>query len=133
MTFIFRNRTIFWDISKWNRGQKKWDGGSIWKYLWKYVWVKKCVKMRKMLFKNENCYLKTQIKHLYARIFTNIFKQQFSFFKYMYQTDHKCYIFKYIWCECSKKNNVLKKMEGRNAMYVNISLIYLLILSGVRV
>ena len=22
MTFIFRNRTIFWDISKWNRGQK---------------------------------------------------------------------------------------------------------------
>ena len=27
--FIFRNRTIFWDISKWNRGQKKWDGGSI--------------------------------------------------------------------------------------------------------
>ena len=29
MTFIFRNRTIFWDISKWNRGQKKWDGGSM--------------------------------------------------------------------------------------------------------
>ena len=29
MTFIFRNRTIFWDILKWNRGQKKWDGGSI--------------------------------------------------------------------------------------------------------
>ena len=28
MTFIFRNRTIFWDISKWNRGQTKWDGGS---------------------------------------------------------------------------------------------------------
>ena len=28
MTFIFRNRTMFWDISKWNRGQKKWDGGS---------------------------------------------------------------------------------------------------------
>ena len=23
------NFTIFWDISKWNRGQKKWDGGSI--------------------------------------------------------------------------------------------------------
>ena len=23
MTFIFRNRTIFWDISKWNKGQKK--------------------------------------------------------------------------------------------------------------
>ena len=23
MTIIFRNRTIFWDISKWNRGQKK--------------------------------------------------------------------------------------------------------------
>ena len=22
MTFIFRNMTIFWDISKWNRGQK---------------------------------------------------------------------------------------------------------------
>ena len=29
MTFIFRNRTMFWDFSKWNRGQKKWDGGSI--------------------------------------------------------------------------------------------------------
>ena len=29
MTFIFRNRTIFWDISKQNRGQTKWDGGSI--------------------------------------------------------------------------------------------------------
>ena len=28
MTFIFRNRTIFWDISKWNRGQKKWNEGS---------------------------------------------------------------------------------------------------------
>ena len=28
MTFIFRNRTIFWDISKLNRGQKKLDGGS---------------------------------------------------------------------------------------------------------
>ena len=27
-TFIFRNRTIFWDVSKWNRGQKKWDEGS---------------------------------------------------------------------------------------------------------
>ena len=22
MTFIFRNRTIFWNILKWNRGQK---------------------------------------------------------------------------------------------------------------
>ena len=29
MTFIFKNRTIFWDISKWNKGQKKWDEGSI--------------------------------------------------------------------------------------------------------
>ena len=29
MTIIFRNMTIFWDISKWTRGQKKWDGGSI--------------------------------------------------------------------------------------------------------
>ena len=28
MTFTFRNRTIFWDISKWNRGQTKWDGRS---------------------------------------------------------------------------------------------------------
>ena len=28
MTFIFRNRTIFWDIPKWNRGQTKWDGGG---------------------------------------------------------------------------------------------------------
>ena len=28
MTFIFRNRIIFWDFSKWNREQKKkkWDG-----------------------------------------------------------------------------------------------------------
>ena len=29
MTFIFKNKTIFCDISKWNKGQKKWDGGSI--------------------------------------------------------------------------------------------------------
>ena len=29
MTFIFRNRTIFWNISKWNKRQKKWDGESI--------------------------------------------------------------------------------------------------------
>ena len=29
MTFIFRNNTIFWDIPKWNKGQTKWDGGSI--------------------------------------------------------------------------------------------------------
>ena len=29
MNFIFRNRTIFWDISKWNKGKKKWEGGSI--------------------------------------------------------------------------------------------------------
>ena len=29
MTFIFRNITIFWDIPKWNRGQTKWDRGSI--------------------------------------------------------------------------------------------------------
>ena len=28
MTFIFRNRTIFWDIPKWNREQTKWDGES---------------------------------------------------------------------------------------------------------
>ena len=28
MTFIFKNKTIFWDISKWNMGQTKWDGGS---------------------------------------------------------------------------------------------------------
>ena len=29
MTFIFRNRTIFWDISKWNNGQTNYDGRSI--------------------------------------------------------------------------------------------------------
>ena len=29
MTFIFRNMTIFWDISKWNKEQKKWDKESI--------------------------------------------------------------------------------------------------------
>ena len=28
MTFIFRNRTIFWDIPKWNTGQTKWDGNN---------------------------------------------------------------------------------------------------------
>ena len=28
ITFIFKNKTIFWDIPKWNRGQTKWDGGS---------------------------------------------------------------------------------------------------------
>ena len=32
MTFIFRNRTIFWDILKWNKGQTKWDGGSSYIY-----------------------------------------------------------------------------------------------------
>ena len=26
MTFIFRNKTLFWNILKWNRGQKNWDG-----------------------------------------------------------------------------------------------------------
>ena len=35
MTFIFRNRTIFWDILKWNRGQTKWDGESI-KIHWEF-------------------------------------------------------------------------------------------------
>ena len=34
MTFIFRNRTIFWDIPKRNRGQTKWDGGSIYIYIY---------------------------------------------------------------------------------------------------
>ena len=29
ISFIFRNRTMFWDIPKWNRGQTKWDGESI--------------------------------------------------------------------------------------------------------
>ena len=29
MTFIFRNKTIFWDISKRNKRQKKGDGESI--------------------------------------------------------------------------------------------------------
>ena len=33
MAFIFRNRIIFWDISKWNRRQKKWDGGSIYNHI----------------------------------------------------------------------------------------------------
>ena len=28
MTFIFRNRKIFWDISKWNREQKKKKSGG---------------------------------------------------------------------------------------------------------
>ena len=26
MVFNFRNKTIIWDISKWNRGQTNWDG-----------------------------------------------------------------------------------------------------------
>ena len=26
MTFTFRNRIIFWDIPKWNKGQINWDG-----------------------------------------------------------------------------------------------------------
>ena len=29
MTFIFRNKTIFWNISKWNRGQKKGTEGVL--------------------------------------------------------------------------------------------------------
>ena len=48
MTFIFRNRTIFWDISKWNRGKKSetkevafngdwffffWGGAGGWEYV----------------------------------------------------------------------------------------------------
>ena len=28
ITFIFRNKTIFWNISRWNKGQKEWDRGS---------------------------------------------------------------------------------------------------------
>ena len=28
INLIFRNRTIFWNISKWNKGQTKWNGGS---------------------------------------------------------------------------------------------------------
>ena len=32
MTFIFRNRTIFWEISKWNREQKKWEERVIKKF-----------------------------------------------------------------------------------------------------
>ena len=40
MTFIFRNRTIFWDILKWNRGQTKWDGGSnIFHNYWPIVFI----------------------------------------------------------------------------------------------
>ena len=35
MTFIFRNRTIFWDIPKWNKGQTKWNGESILLYIFK--------------------------------------------------------------------------------------------------
>ena len=38
MTFIFRNRTIFWNIPKWNRGQTKWDGGST-TYAEAYVFI----------------------------------------------------------------------------------------------
>ena len=34
MTFIFRNRTIFWDISKWNRGQKSGTEGV---YIYIYI------------------------------------------------------------------------------------------------
>ena len=46
MTFIFRNRTIFWDISKWNKGQKKWDGGSIIKC---YRYISATKKKKKVL------------------------------------------------------------------------------------
>ena len=49
MTFIFRNRTIFWDISKWNKGQKKWDGGSIIK-CYGYISATKKKKSVKVLF-----------------------------------------------------------------------------------
>ena len=34
MTFIFRNRTIFWDIPKWNRRQTKWTEGVLFSFLW---------------------------------------------------------------------------------------------------
>ena len=33
MNFIFGNRTIFWDIPKWNRWQTNWDGENIYLYL----------------------------------------------------------------------------------------------------
>ena len=36
MTFIFRNRTIFWDIPKWNRGQTNWNGGSRYLLIYPY-------------------------------------------------------------------------------------------------
>ena len=29
MNLIFKNRTIIWDILKWNREQTNWNGGSI--------------------------------------------------------------------------------------------------------
>ena len=28
MIFIFKNKTIFWDISKWNRKPTKWNKGN---------------------------------------------------------------------------------------------------------
>ena len=41
MTFIFKNMTIFWYISKWNREQKKWDRWSI---LYAINFAKYCTK-----------------------------------------------------------------------------------------
>ena len=46
MTFIFKNRTIFWYISKWNREQKKWDRGSI---LYTINFAKYCKIVNKLL------------------------------------------------------------------------------------
>ena len=42
MAFIFKNRTIFWDIPKWNRGQIKWDGGSTKVYMPHFLDYTKC-------------------------------------------------------------------------------------------
>ena len=46
--------------------------GSVWKHVWKYAWVKKCVKIRVILFKNWNLFLSGYTKH---RLMSSLIKR----------------------------------------------------------
>ena len=57
MTFFFRNRTIFWDILKWNRGQKKMGRREYYKFDWRLlgftIYVRKWNIIPKVLMENQ--------------------------------------------------------------------------------
>ena len=62
MTFIFRNRTIFWDISKWNRGQKKKGTEGVCHVLANFRACLVVVFKNCCLKRCENCYLKSVVE-----------------------------------------------------------------------